>query len=63
MDTEECLCGSFGVFYVQVLNCSDMKILNGKKKIVVVISPICGYLQIGGEIYAIEWRLAASCAL
>ena len=38
-----------------------MKVLNGKKKIEAVISPTCGYLPIGGEIYAIEWRLAASC--
>ncbi len=37
-----------------------MKILNGKKKIEAVVSPSCGYLPIGGEIYAIEWRLAAS---
>jgi len=38
-----------------------MKILNSKKKIEAVISLTCGYLRISGEIYAKEWRLAASC--
>ncbi len=37
-----------------------MKILNGKKKIEAVISPSCGYQRLSGEIYVIEWRLAAS---
>ncbi len=38
-----------------------MKVLNRKKEIEEVISPTGGYLPIGGEIYAIEWRLAGSC--
>ncbi len=38
-----------------------MKTLNGKKKIEVAISSICGFLLVGGEILAKEWRLAACC--
>lgn len=37
-----------------------MKILNGKKKIEGVVSLNCGYLRKGGEIYAIERRIATS---
>ena len=37
-----------------------MKIVNGKKKIEAVMLPTCGYPAIGGEIYAMEWRLAGS---
>lgn len=37
-----------------------MKIVIGKKKIGAVNLPTCGNLPVCGEIYAIEWRLAAS---
>lgn len=36
-----------------------MKIVNGKNKIEAVMLPYCGYLPLGGEIYEIEWWLAA----
>ncbi len=37
-----------------------MKLLNGKKKNEAVMLPYCGYLPIGGEIYAMECCLAVS---
>ena len=40
-----------------------MKLLNDKEKIEAVMLPTCGYLPLGGEIYAMEWRLAASWQL
>jgi len=37
-----------------------MKLVNGKKKIEVVITHSCGYREISGEIYAMECCLAVS---
>ncbi len=38
-----------------------MKMWFDKKNIEAAIALTSGYLPIGGEIYAIEWRLALSC--
>ena len=55
-----CLDGSFVVFVVEFLNVIDMKILNGKKKIEGVVARNGGDQPIGGEMCAIEGRLAGS---